>query len=215
MSANEEKLLENGWEIEPFESIEERIACGGYETLTAAECTYHAAWRLLNFAYGLGLKVYFDVADRAEIEKAVEWLTLVEAVSIRETLLDGLGILPENYFTVSVEYRSGLLTEYDEDLLYEASGTLQSCKFPHAQLTKFTTDHKDAFRGPRTKLELWRSMHERGADTSPRFVAKQFERAIDAEKDRAYSSRSCPHCDYPSPDYRPSCKSCGYPHGRA
>lgn len=41
------------------------------------------------------------------------------------------------------------------------------------------------------------------------------ERAIDDSIKNADSSRSCPHCNFPAPAWRLSCRVCGYEMGRA
>ena len=74
--------------------------------------------------------------------------------------------------------------------------------------------HDEDFRGPRTLLDMWQSKRNRGVDTTPRVVTRKIDFAIEAERDRPHSSRPCPVCDYPSPDYRKTCKRCGFPHGR-
>jgi hypothetical protein len=203
------------WEIEPHESIEERIAVGGAGELTGPERTYHAVWWLLFVAYGPGLLTYFNETDRAQIDTALDGLALIGADSFRSELTTALELLPDDYFERTISARNADIPEALEDAIYDRQRTFTDLPYPEDALAEFVARHDAEFVGPRTKLELWHSMHRRGADTAPRFVAKKFNREQEAEKDRAYSSRSCPHCDYPSPDYRPACKACGYPHGVA
>lgn len=208
------RLKPLNWEIEPHESIEERIANDSYDSLTDAERAYHSLWRLFFVAYGPGLLVYFDEIERSEIEVVLNGLAMIQATKMQSALQDALNALPPDYFECSVRLRNNSLPETVADTIHQITSRFIDCTYPKEELERFIESNDVQFLGPRTKLELWKSMTQRGADTSPRFTAKAFDRLAEAEKDRPYSTRSCPNCDYPSPDYRPSCKACGYPHGR-
>jgi hypothetical protein len=202
------------WQLEPNESIEERIARDSYESLTDAERTYHAIWWLLFVAYGPGLLDYFNNIEPPRIAIALNGLATIHANEMRSSLQEALNALPKDYFTHSALSRNESLPQSVVDIICEMESRFTECSYPKEELARFVEINDDHFYGPRTKLELWNSMTKRGADTAPKFTAKVFDRVAEAEKDRPHSSRTCPNCDYPSPDYRPSCKACGYPHGR-
>ena len=202
------------WQLEPNESIEERIARDSYESLTEAERTYHAIWWLLFVAYGPGLLDYFNNIEKPKIGLALNGLATIHANEMRALLQEALNALPADYFAHSARSRNDSLPQSVVDTIYEIENRFTECEYPKEELATFVEMNDNHFCGPRTKLELWNSMTQRGAETAPRFTVKVFDRDAEAVKDRPHSSRACPNCDYPSPDYRPSCKACGYPHGR-
>jgi hypothetical protein len=202
------------WQLEPIESIEERIECDSYDSLTEAERTYHAIWWLLFVAYGPGLLEYFDSIEPPKIAMALNGLETINAIEMRSSLQKALNVLPKDYFTHSPRSRNESLPQSIVDIIYDIENRFTECSYPREELARFVEINDNHFCGPRTKLELWNSMTKRGAETAPKFTVKVFDRDAEAVKDRPHSSRTCPNCDYPSPDYRPSCKACGYPHGR-
>ena len=202
------------WQLEPNESIEERIARGSYESLTDAERTYHAIWWLFFVAYGPGLLDYFNNTEPSRINIALNGLASIQADVMKSIVQEALDTLPTDYFSHSAGSRNDSLPKSTVETIYEFETRFTDCVYPKEELARFVEINDNHFCGPRTKLELWNSMTKRGADTAPKFTVKVFDRDAEAVKDRPHSSRSCPNCDYPSPDYRPSCKACGYPHGR-
>lgn len=202
------------WQLDPIDSIEERIARDSYESLTDVERTYHAIWWLLFVAYGPGLLDYLNNNDPSKIALASNGLATIQADEMRSAIQEAMHALPTDYFTLSAGSRSDSLPQTVIDTIYEVENRFTECAYPKEALARYVESNDIHFCGPRTKLELWNSMTQRGADTAPKFTVKVFDRDAEAVKDRPHSSRACPNCDYPSPDYRPSCKACGYPHGR-
>jgi hypothetical protein len=202
------------WEIAIHESIAERIAADSSKALTPPERTYHALWTLLDMAYGPGLLTYFERASRRDIETVSQGFTAIGAVAHATVFQEALKALPADYFDFPAKKRNQQISPSGEEEVYKIEGKLQALKYPEEELAAYVQANEASFLGPRTKLELWNSLKKRGAATAPKFTVKKFDREREAEKDRPYSTRSCPNCDYPSPDYRPSCKACGFPHGR-
>ena len=91
---------------------------------------------------------------------------------------------------------------------------LADLEYPAEQLASYVAENDAGFLGPRTEWELWESKVNRGYDTTPHYVTREMDFEEEAKKDRENSSRDCPHCGYPSPDYRSRCKRCDCPHGR-
>lgn len=203
------------WQLDPIDSIEERIARDSYELLSDAERTYHAIWWLLFVVYGPGLLDYLSGVEPSKIGTAIDGLATIHADEMKSALQSALDALPTDYFNRTARSRNDSLPQSVVDAIYDIENRFTECPYPKEDLAKFVELNDVHFCGPRTKLELWNSITQRGADTAPKFTVKVFDRDAEAEKDRPHSSRACPNCEYPSPDYRPSCKACGYPHGRA
>lgn len=80
-------------------------------------------------------------------------------------------------------------------------------------LERYVQSHDNQFLGPRTALDLWRSVRARGGDTRPPRVHPVDWLKAETE-DRVHCRQPCPECRYPSPAYRNSCKRCGFPYGQ-
>jgi hypothetical protein len=84
----------------------------------------------------------------------------------------------------------------------------------HALIDRYVKREAASFLGPVTDVERWESRQARGASNVPRFITEAMAHSTRAT-DAKMSTRSCPNCSYPSPDFRVTCRECGYPHGRA
>jgi hypothetical protein len=206
------------WEIERSESVNERVERDGYSSLSWPERLYHGVWWLLFVAYGPGFEQYFVDAPQEWIDAAREGLAEIGAQGMLAAFDEALRLLPWKEPTADAARRYELFSRLSQealDQIYEFSSRFTDQPYPAEALELFAERFDHLFTGPRTELALWKSKIARGVDTTPRYVSKVMDFSKEAEKDRPYSSRSCPHCGYPSPDYRPRCKRCDFPHGRA
>ncbi|MBC8875547.1 MAG: DUF4375 domain-containing protein [Planctomycetes bacterium] len=206
------------WEVEINESIDERIERDGYDSLSEPERLYHGVWWLLFVAYGPGFIQYFRDTPWAWVAAARKGLSAIRADGMASLLDQAIALLPNGELPVdaaSAETVFEQLKSEREDRIEEVCGRFTDEPYPEESLAAYAQTHDDRFTGPRTRLELWQSKIDRGVDTTPQYTAKVMDFEKEAEKDRPYSSRSCPHCGYPTPDYRARCKRCDYPHGKA
>ncbi len=206
------------WEIEIQESIQERLERDGYALLTEPERLYHGVWWLFFVAYGPGFLQYFRNIEVPHIIAARKMLEVIGKEDMLMELNAAIKLLPDSLFAMSASDRSiyfDTLDKATENRLIKICDRFTDRPYPANELESFVAANNSSFLGPRTKIELWKSKYDRGINTAPKFTVKKFDAETEAAKDRNYSTRSCPICDYPSPDYRPSCKRCGFPHGRA
>jgi len=206
------------WEIDKSDAIDEKIARDGYDSLSRPERLYHGVSWLLFVVYGPGFVQYFEEAPPEWVAAAREGLQVIGAPRMASLLNEAISFLPGGEVPPNESARGALCDNLSEDLqeaIEEVAARFTDEPYPEDLLTQFAEVHDCEFTCPRTELALWQSKMERGVDTTPRYVTKVMDFEIEAERDRPYSSRSCPHCGYPTPDYRPKCKRCDYPHGRA
>jgi hypothetical protein len=204
------------WEIEVSDSVQERVERDGYESLSRAERMYDALSWFLFAAYDPGLDQYLAETPADRVGTALDALSEIGASQMFDALTAALRVLPEQEATLEQRraYIAALSDEGYEAFL-KADRMLAAAPYPQDLLVDFVRRLDDEFRGPRTHVELWESRVARGVDTTPKYVTKQMDFEKEAEIDRRYSSRGCPKCKYPTPDYRPRCKRCDYPHGCA
>lgn len=183
-------------------SIEERVffrlETVGFGALSVAEKTYWLIWTLEAVANNGGIDTFLE--DHADIaEAAAEALERIGANAM-------CGLVREGIHAYELNDNSKL-----EDV------NQQFCNYPDdvgALLENYVSLNAQDFLGPSTKKVLWEEAKRSGMDTSPRFVTKQIDFEQEAISDKPYSSRNCPKCEQPVPDYRQTCKKCGYPLGR-
>lgn len=204
-------------EVNVFDAIQERIERDGFDALTDAERYYHAIWWLEGQTSNGSFHQFFANAPGSWAFDAVAGLSAIGATKMAALVDVAINLFPARTIPDDDEERHRILdamTEAQEESMDRLSG--QFTDYPEdleKLLEKFVLACDADFRGPRTLLDLWKSKHQRGADTVPSTVRK-IDFAIEAERDRPYSSRPCPVCDYPSPNYRNSCKRCGFPHSK-
>lgn len=206
------------WEITINEAIEERVARDGYKSLSQPERLYHGVWWLLFVAYGPGFVQYFRDAPPEWVAAAREGLRAIGAPGMASLLDQAISLLPDGRLppdTAAREALFGSLTEEQDNKIYEVCSRFTDEPYPDELMAEFAREHDDQFFGPRTELALWQSKVDRGVDTTPRYATKVMDFEKEAEKDRPNSSRNCPNCGYPTPNYRARCKRCDYPHGKA
>ena len=206
------------WEIEVNESIDERIELAGYESLSKPERLYHGVWWLLFVAYGPGFVQYFEEVPPEWVSAAREGLLAIGADGMASLLDQAIALLSDGKIPPDTSSREKLfdeLTEEQQERIEDICAQFTDKEYPDEALQALAEKNDAEFYGPRTQLDLWQSKVNRGVDTTPRYVTKVMDFEKEAEKDRSYSSRCCPHCGYPTPDYRARCKRCDYPHGKA
>lgn len=205
--------------LEPIEGIFERVELVGYSGLTEAEQNWHAVWRLEAEANNGSFEQFFRNVPGTWAFHALRGLEAVGARRMKAVLDSAIDLFPDREIPEDHTTRNAILDSFSEDRMAEMdrlASEFTDYPDPLAELlARYFAENAPGFPGPRTHLELWLSRRARGADTAPQFITRTIDIDKEAAIDRNYSSRPCPECGYPSPDYRPSCKRCGYPHGRA
>ncbi len=183
-------------------SIEERVLFRhdtvGYNALTTAERNYWLIWTLEAVVNNGGLTSFF--ADHEDlVGSTATALTQIGAIKMATFVTDGFKAHSSKN-EVLVEKLDRSFTDYPEDI-----GTL---------IDIYVQKHADQFLGPITSQEMWHAKKTLGIDPSPKFVTREIDFDKEAISDAAYSNRNCPSCTQPVPDYRRTCKKCGYPIGK-
>jgi hypothetical protein len=207
-------------EVEVIEAIDERILSVGEAALTEPERYYRAIYILEGETSNGSFHQYLWNSPPEWPREALAALRAVGADQMASFLDAALDLLPNRTLPEDREERGKALDALGEAKLAELDKLSDRFSdYPedlHGLVDAYVKAHDAQFLGPRTLLEMWRSKLARGEDTAPKFKTRgEIDFVKEAEEDRPYSSRPCPACDYPSPDYRISCKKCGYPHGRA
>ena len=178
----------------------ERLAVVGESGLTKAERTYWLIWNLEGQANNNGLEG-FIYNCRDMVDTAVQALLDVGAPGMAGLLLEASRLCNGSSANDSrIDELSNQFTDYPEDL--------------SVLLDSFVAANECQFLGPKTNLELWHARKDRGAETAPRRARENIDFVQEAAIDRPHSSRGCPECGQPVPDYRETCKRCGYPLGK-
>ena len=181
-----------------------RIDSVGYDNLTEAEKCYWLIWIVEAEANNGGLEQFFDNSSGSLAEETVIALDKIGAHNMA-SLLKKAAVSANNFGTSDdnseIRSISNEFTDYPDDL-----GTL---------LDKYVENNASSFLGPKTEAELWEQKKALGKSTAPQVVTRDIDFYKEAEIDAKYSSRKCPECLQPVPDYRKTCKKCGYPIGRA
>jgi hypothetical protein len=205
-------------EVEIIDAIQERIERDGISALTEPERYYRAIYFLEGEANNGSFHQFFWNLPGSLAHEALAALKAVGANRMAGLLDDAIALFPGRLIPDDDAARQMLL----DDLGEATTATMNRLSdrfidYPDdlgRLVDSYVGTHNEEFRGPRILLEMWQSKRSRGVDTTPRVVTRQIDFAVEAERDRPYSSRPCPVCDYPSPDYRKTCKRCGFPHGR-
>ncbi len=203
-------------EVDVLDSIGERIARDGLASLTDPERFYRAIWVLECEANNGSFHQFYSNDSGSLAHEALAGLRAVGAHKMAALFEASLALFPDSNIPDEREARNALLEAMSEPQLAAMDRLAwEFVDYPDdlaALLQTYVLAHDADFRGPRTLLDMWRSKRARGADTTPLYT-REIDFAIEAEKDRHNSSRPCPVCDYPSPDYRATCKRCGFPLG--
>jgi hypothetical protein len=202
-------------EIEVFDSIEERIAADGLDALTEPERFYRAIYLLEAEVSNGGLHQYLWNAPDDQPFEALAALRSIGAGEMARILDEAISLFPERRIPTTHAERKRALDAIPESREAELTNRFYGYPDDVAQLlARYVQQHDAEFRGPRTLLDMWHSKRKRGVSAAPQFITREFDIESEAKRDRPYSSRSCPECGYPSPDYRVVCKKCGFPHGK-
>ena len=180
----------------------ERVEAVGVEGLTEPEKYYWLIWLLEAEANNGGLEQFFYscaeyAAESIKALNSVGAKNMSSLLSQAKRIADTQANIEENSELREI---SNKFTDYPDDLA--------------ALLEKYVENNIAEFHGPKNELELWEQRKARGADTTPRVVTRNIDFEEEAKIDEQFSSRHCPECNQPVPDYRKTCKKCGYPIGR-
>lgn len=180
----------------------ERVDTVGIEGLTQPEKYYWLIWLLEAEANNGGLEQFFD-SSAEYVEESIIALRAIGANNMATLLNQAkISIASQGNVEENLEIReiSNKFTDYPDNL--------------GALLQSYIENNISDFHGPENELEMWRQQKARGVDTTPRVVTRTIDFEKEAKLDEQYSSRKCPECHQPVPDYRKTCKKCGYPIGR-
>jgi hypothetical protein len=205
-------------EIGVMDSIGERIEEVGFDALTDHERYYWAIWWLESEANNGSFDQYFrnDSGELAHL--ALQGLSAVGARHMAALFQAAIDLFPNSEVPTKRERRNRILDDFtrlqEQRLDQLADEFVQDPDDTAELLESFVENNAEQFRGPKTEMERWNARRARGADTRPHGV---FEWDLDEEaaKDIKTTDRKCPVCAQPAPDYRKTCKRCGYPYGRA
>ena len=204
--------------IDLIDSVLERIARDGLSALTAPERHYVALCELEAEVNNGSFVQYFANSAGDLCLDALEALQTVGATEMAAVFRQALALFPVHVLPdhdLRATHLNGLSQTDLSKLEFLSDQFVDDPDDIAERMDAYVQAHDAAFLGPRNALALWQSKRSRGVDTTPRTVRDPIDFDKEAEIDRPYSSRPCPMCAYPSPDYRASCKRCGYPHGRA
>ncbi|MDP9314675.1 MAG: DMP19 family protein [Chloroflexota bacterium] len=205
-------------EISIIDSIYERIDADGVDALTTAELYYFAIWWLEGEVNNGTLHQFFSNSAGEFAHEALRGLGAVGAVQMAQILEQGIALFPDSHVPKDQAERDAVLDHFTPEQLEQlAALSGQFIEYPDELATlvdAYVQTHDAHFLGPRTLMERWEARHARGADTRPRTVNTE-KREQQLADDARISTRSCPVCGQPCPDWRVECRRCGYPLGRA
>lgn len=179
----------------------ERVETVGAENLTEVEKYYWLLWLVEAEANNGGLEAFLENSFEYAKE-TIKALNAVKALKMAEILENAVNLYESSRKNIDSNEMRGFsnnFTDYPDNL-----GQL---------IDSYINENRDKLLGPKNELELWKSKKARNANT-PRFVTKDIDYEKEALEDAQYSSRNCPECSQPVPDYRKTCKKCGYPIGK-
>jgi hypothetical protein len=204
-------------EVNIIDSISERIEGEGFDALTDPERYYWAIWWLEGEVNNGTFEQYFHNSSGELAHEALQGLKAVGARQMAAIFQTAIDLFPNSQVPKNREKRNQILDEFTP------SQEVKLEKLSHAftnypddlpfLLETYVKDHEEYFLGPRTLLEQWNARRARGADTHPQVVS-EWDLDKEAAKDAQFTDRKCPICGQPAPNYRKTCKRCGYPYGR-
>ena len=210
--------MNSDFNIDIIDSIYERIEIVGYENITREERHFFDIWWLEAEVNNGSFDQYFNNSSGLNAKNALEALTVIGAKKMSLILKKAIDLFPDNYFVPHVydnTITDDCLSAKDMEFLDQLSDEFIEYPEDLSDLVEsYYKKNVKNFLGPKNLVELWHSKKNRGANTKPKYITKNLNLEKEIISDRKISSRSCPECDYPSPDYKLICKKCGFPHGR-
>ncbi|MCH2042223.1 MAG: DUF4375 domain-containing protein [Saccharospirillaceae bacterium] len=179
----------------------DRVDSVGFENLSDPEKTYWLIWLLEADANNGGLEKFFE-SDDNKAQLTYQALLSLKANEMAKIFLNAKNLYENDensIFTEEMRTLSNKFTDYPDPL-----GQL---------IANYVQENGAEFYGPKNEMEMWTSKKAKGQNV-PRFVTKEIDYKAEAIEDEKYSSRNCPECSQTVPDYRKSCKKCGFPVGR-
>lgn len=181
--------------------VQDRVDSVGFENLSNPEKTFWLIWLLEADANNGGLEKFFE-SDDDKAELTYQALLSLKANEMAEIFFKAKSLYENDkssIFTEKMRVLPNKFTDYPDPL-----GDL---------IDTYVQENKGEFHGPKNELEMWISKQSKDQHV-PQFVTKEIDYKTEAIEDMKYSSRVCPECSQPVPDYRKSCKRCGFPVGR-
>lgn len=205
-------------EISIMDSIYERIDADGFDALTEAELYYFAIWWLESEVSNGTLHQFFSNSSGEFAHEALRGLRAVGASHMAQILERAISLFPGAIVPKDQAERTAVVGRFTPEQLEQLdvlSGQFIEYSDDLATLIDaYVQAHDSEFRGPRTLMERWQARRARGADTRPYTLhPEMLEKRL--EEDARLSTRSCPVCGQPCPNWRVECRRCGYPLGRA
>jgi hypothetical protein len=204
-------------EVDIMDSIYERIEAEGFDALTDSERYYFAIWWLEGEANNGAFDQYFGNSSGEFANEALQGLKAVGAHRMADIFEAAINLFPNSQVPTDREERNKVLDNFTPDQEQQLSKlTSEFTDYPDdlsSLLNAYVEEHQEQFLGPTTLLELWHAQRARGAETVPHRISN-WDLEKEAEKDALYTDRKCPICEQPAPNYRKTCKRCGYPFGR-
>ena len=205
------------FEIEVLDACLERLASVAWDGLTEPERNLVALRMFDSEVHNGALDQFFGNGSGEHALQAVRALRAMGAGKAALLLAEAMSLFPGGVVPQGRAPRRAALDSLApqaiaamdrlSDQLLDELAALHRDRL----LERYVQSHDDEFLGPRTALDLWRSVRARGGDTSrPRADPVDWLKA--AAEDRAYCRQPCPECRYPSPAYRNNCKRCGFPY---
>lgn len=179
----------------------DRVDSVGFENLSDPEKTYWLIWLLEAEANNGGLEEFFE-SNENKAQLTYQALLNIKAKQMAEIFLKAKNLYEKDKGSI-----------YSEEM-WALSNKFTDYPDPLGQLIdNYVQANEAEFYGPKNEMEMWASKKAKGQNV-PRFVTKEIDYKAEAIEDEKYSSRVCPECSQPVPDYRKSCKKCGFPVGR-
>jgi hypothetical protein len=204
-------------EVSIMDSIGERIEAEGFDALTDPERYYWAIWWLESEANNGTFDQYFSNSSGELALEALQGLKAVGAKQMADIFQLAIDMFPSSQVPKDRQQRNKILDSFTsseeerlEKLSHEFTDYPDDLPF---LLNVYVKKHEEYFLGPKTLLEQWKARRARGANTQPQVVSK-WDLDKEAAADAQFTDRKCPICGQPAPNYKKTCKRCGYPYGR-
>jgi hypothetical protein len=204
-------------ELDIIESVMERQDAEGFDALTKPEQMYLAIWALEAEANNGAFDQFFHNSSGHLADLALEGLVACGAHRMAGLFREAMSIFPSGEVPMDQEKRWAAMDGFSESQLNKLEDLSdQFVDYPddlHSLLEVYVQHNEALFLGPKTLMEQWTARMTRGADTAPHGVLN-WDLDKEAAQDAKSTDRKCPICGQPAPEYRATCKRCGYPYGR-
>lgn len=204
-------------EVDIMDRIYERIEAKGFDILTASERYYLTIWWLEGEANNGSFDQYFRNSSGEFAHEALQGLKAVGANQMADIFQTAISLFPNALVPIDREERNKVLDAFTPKRKQQLNKLSDEfTDYPDdlsSLLNTYVEEHQEQFLGPTTLLELWNARRARGADTVPHRLSN-WNLEKEAENDALITDRKCPICEQPAPNYRKTCKKCGYPIGR-